>query len=302
MAEFILATRGSELARVQARMVRDGLLAAWPGLSVREEIVRTTGDRHPEEELTALGGSGVFTKELENAVLAGRAHAAVHSLKDLPVELPPGLVLGAILPRGNADDVLISARPSGTDSLRTHARIGTGSPRRAAMMHALRGDVEVTSVRGNVPTRVRHVAAGRFDAVILAAAGLERLGWPAEGSFEVDGTTLFASTLRTFLPAPGQGAIAVEIRSDDLESLRTVSVLRDDDTAAAVMAERAVLRALGGGCHLALGARGHVDNGTLHLEAVFFDAQNNASETVRISGPKDQSEQIGISAAEKLRV
>jgi hydroxymethylbilane synthase len=302
MAEFILATRGSELARVQARMVADGLLAAWPGLSVREEIVRTTGDRHPEEELTVLGGSGVFTKELENAVLAGRAHAAVHSLKDLPVELPPGLVLGAILPRGNADDVLISARPGGTDALRPNARIGTGSPRRAAMMRTLRSDIEVTPVRGNVPTRVRHVAEGRFDAVILAAAGLERLGWPAEGSFQVDGETLFASTLRTFLPAPGQGAIAVEIRSDDLESLRTVSVLSDSDTSAAVMAERAVLRALGGGCHLALGAHGRVDNGTLHLEAVFFDAQKNASETVRISGPTGQAEQMGISAAEKLHV
>ena len=302
MAEFILATRGSELARVQARMVADGLLAAWPGLSVREEIVRTTGDRHPEEELTALGGSGVFTKELENAVLAGRAHAAVHSLKDLPVELPPGLVLGAILPRGNADDVLISARPGGTDALRPNARIGTGSPRRAAMMRALRGDVEVTPLRGNVPTRVLHVAEGRVDAVILAAAGLERLGWPSEGSFQVDGKTLFASTLRTFLPAPGQGAIAVEIRSNDLESLRTVSVLSDSDTSAAVMAERAVLRALGGGCHLALGAHGRVDSGTLHLEAVFFDAQKNASETVRISGPTGQAEQMGISAAEKLHV
>ena len=302
MAEFILATRGSELARVQARMVADGLLAAWPGLSVREEIVRTTGDRHPEEELTVLGGSGVFTKELENAVLAGRAHAAVHSLKDLPVELPPGLVLGAILPRGNADDVLISARPGGTDALRPNARIGTGSPRRAAMMRALRGDVEVTPLRGNVPTRVLHVAEGRVDAVILAAAGLERLGWPSEGSFQVEGKTLFASTLRTFLPAPGQGAIAVEIRSDDLESLRTVSVLSDSDTSAAVMAERAVLRALGGGCHLALGAHGRVDSGTLHLEAVFFDAQKKASETVRISGPTGQAEQMGISAAEKLHV
>ena len=302
MSEFILATRGSELARVQSRMVGDGLCAAWPGLSVREEIVRTTGDRHPDEELTALGGSGVFTKELENAVLAGRAHAAVHSLKDLPVELPPGLVLGAILPRGNADDVLISAIPGGADALRPNARVGTGSPRRAAMMRALRGDVEVTPVRGNVPTRVRHVAEVRLDAVILAAAGLERLGWPSEGSFEVDGITLFASTLRTFLPAPGQGAIAVEIRSDDLESLRTVSVLSNGDTSAAVMAERAVLRALGGGCHLALGARGRVDNGTLHLEAVFFDARNNVSEVVRISGPKEQAEQLGISAAGKLRV
>ena len=160
MTEFILATRGSELARVQARMVGEGILRVWPNLSLREEIVRTTGDRHPEENLTTLGGSGVFTKELENAVLEGRAHAAVHSLKDLPVELPPGLVLGAILRRGNPDDVLVSAKPGGFAALPAAARVGTGSPRRAGMMHALRTDVRIEPVRGNVPTRVRRVAEG----------------------------------------------------------------------------------------------------------------------------------------------
>lgn len=301
MSEFILATRGSELARVQARMVRDGLVAAWPGLSVREEIIRTTGDRHPEEELTVLGGSGVFTKELEKAVLEGRAHAAVHSLKDLPVELPPGLVLGAILPRGNPDDVLVGAQPGGAGGLPSGARIGTGSPRRAAMMRALRNDVEVLPVRGNVPTRVRHVADGRFSAVILAAAGLERLGWPAEGSFEIEGKTLCVSTLHSFLPAPGQGAIALEIRCDDEETHRRVAVLNDMPTSAAVTAERAVLRALGGGCHLALGARGRVQNGSLDLEAVFFGADGNMSKTVRASGSLGEAEKIGASAAEQLR-
>jgi len=302
MSEFILATRGSELARVQARMVRDGLVAARPGLSVREEIIRTTGDRHPEEELTVLGGSGVFTKELEKAVLESRAHAAVHSLKDLPVELPPGLVLGAILPRGNPDDVLVSVQPGGVDGLPSAARIGTGSPRRAAMMRALRDDAEVWPVRGNVPTRVRHVADGRFSAVILAAAGLERLGWPAEGSFQIEGKTLFASTLHSFLPAPGQGAIAVEIRSDDEETHRRVAVLNDMPTSAAVTAERSVLRALGGGCHLALGARGCVQNGTLDLEAVFFGADGNMSKTVRASGSLSDAEKIGFHAAEQLRL
>lgn len=301
MSEFILATRGSELARVQARMVCDGLVAAWPGLTVREEIIRTTGDRHPDEELAVLGGSGVFTKELEKAVLEGRAHAAVHSLKDLPVELPPGLVLGAILPRGNPDDVLVGAQPGGVDGLPSGARIGTGSPRRAAMIRALRNDVEVWPVRGNVPTRVRQVADGRCSAVILAAAGLERLGWPAEGPWQIEGRTLFASTLHSFLPAPGQGAIAVEIRGDDEETLRRVSVLHDPQTSAAVTAERAVLRALGGGCHLALGARGSVQNGTLVLEAVFFGADGKSSKTARASGSAREPDKIGFSAAEQLR-
>jgi hydroxymethylbilane synthase len=268
---------------------------------LREEIVRTTGDRHPEENLTTLGGSGVFTKELENAVLEGRAHAAVHSLKDLPVELPPGLVLGAILRRGNPDDVLVSARPGGLAALPADARIGTGSPRRAGMMHALRTDVRIEPVRGNVPTRVRRVAEGEFDAVILAAAGLERLGWPADGSFDPGGRTVYVTKLASFLPAPGQGAIAVEIRNSDPEAMRTVSVLNDDDTSAAVRAERSVLRALGGGCHLALGARGTIADGALHLEAVLFDRPGASPKMAWSSGAPDQAEELGRTVAALLR-
>jgi hydroxymethylbilane synthase len=282
-------------------MVGEGILRAWPQLSLREEIVRTTGDRHPEENLTTLGGSGVFTKELENAVLEGRAHAAVHSLKDLPVELPPGLALGAILRRGNPDDVLVSAKPGGFAALPVAARIGTGSPRRAGMMHALRTDVRIEPVRGNVPTRVRRVAEGEFDAVILAAAGLERLGWPVDGSFDHGGGTVYVTKLASFLPAPGQGAIAVEICSSDLEAMRTVSVLNDDDTSAAVRAERYVLRALGGGCHLALGARGTIEDGALHLEAVLFDRPGASPKMVRSSGAPDQAEELGRTVAALLR-
>ena len=300
MTEFILATRGSELARVQSRMVGEGILRAWPNLSLREEIVRTTGDRHPEENLTTLGGSGVFTKELENAVLEGRAHAAVHSLKDLPVELPHGLVLGAILRRGNSDDVLVSAKPGGFAALPDAARIGTGSPRRAGMMQALRTDVRIEPVRGNVPTRVRRAAEGEFDAVILAAAGLERLGWPSDGSFDHGGRTVYVTKLASFLPAPGQGAIAVEIRSSDQEVRRTVSVLNDDGTSASVRAERSVLRALGGGCHLALGARGTIENGVLHLEAVLFDRPGASPKMARSSGAPDQAEELGRTVAALL--
>jgi hydroxymethylbilane synthase len=302
MAEFILATRGSELARVQTRMVREGMLRAWPHIFVREEIVRTTGDRHPEENLTNLGGSGVFTKELENAVLLKRAHAAVHSLKDLPVDLPRGLLLGAILPRGNPDDVLVSAKPGGVEALAAAARVGTGSPRRAAMMQALRADLCIEPVRGNVPTRVRRVANGEFDAVILAAAGLERLGWPADGAFDLEGKTLHCSTLATFLPAPGQAAIAVEIREGDDETVRVVSVLHDVNTSAAVRAERCVLRALGGGCHLALGARGTVaDDGSLRLEAVLFDRAGEPPKMARVSGAPDQAEELGRPVAAALQ-
>jgi len=247
MSDFILATRGSELARVQARMVREGLVRAWPQLTVREDVVRTTGDRHPEENLTTLGGSGVFTKELEAALFDRRASAAVHSLKDLPVDLPSGLVLGAVLPRGSAGDVLVSRQPGGPAGLPAGARIGTGSPRRAGMMRALRRDTEVVPVRGNVPTRIGRVAEGKFDAVILAAAGLERLGFSADGPFLIGPVMLHAFPLMSFLPAPGQGAIAVEVREEDTRAREMVGVLDDAETAAAVRAERAVLRALGAG-------------------------------------------------------
>lgn len=300
MPDFILATRGSELARVQARLVRAGLESAWPDLIVREEIVRTTGDKRPDEELTALGGSGVFTKELENAVLGGRAHAAVHSLKDLPVELPAGLVLGAVLRRGDHGDVLVTAHSGGARSLPSGARIGTGSPRRAGMMRALRADVEVVPVRGNVPTRIDRVAEGKFDAVILAAAGLQRLGLPSEGTFVRHGSALHAVPLPTFLPAPGQGAIAVEIRPDDTATREWVRVLHDPDTAAAVAAERAVLRALGGGCHLAMGALGRVSHGKLHLAAVLFDGSGAAPKMAELGGMREDAEELGRAVAAAL--
>jgi hydroxymethylbilane synthase len=302
MADLILATRGSELALVQTRLVREGLLRAWPQLEVREEIVRTTGDKRPAEELTALGGSGVFTKELENALLEKRAHAAVHSLKDLPVELPAGLVLAAVLRRADAGDVLVSSRPGGAEALSSGARIGTGSPRRAGMMRALRRDAEIVPVRGNVPTRIGLVAGGKFDAVILAAAGLERLGLPTDGEFLRDGVVLHAAPLATFLPAPGQGAIAVETLEDDHVTRKRLRVLHDEDTAAAVTAERAVLRALGGGCHLALGAWGRVVEGRLHLQAVLFDGSGAGPKMAAQSAPLEDAEELGRAVAAELRV
>jgi hydroxymethylbilane synthase len=297
MSDFILATRGSELARVQARMVREGLVRAWPQLTVREDVVCTTGDRHPEENLTTLGGSGVFTKELEAALFDRRASAAVHSLKDLPVDLPSGLVLGAVLPRGSAGDVLVSRQPGGQAGLPAGARIGTGSPRRAGMMRALRRDTEVVPIRGNVPTRIGRVAEGKFDAVILAAAGLERLGFSADGPFLIGPVMLHAFPLMSFLPAPGQGAIAVEVREEDTRAREMVGVLDDAETAATVRAERAVLRAIGGGCHLALGALGRMDGARLHLKAVLFDHSGGEPKMAELSGEREEAEELGSAVA-----
>jgi hydroxymethylbilane synthase len=300
MAEFILATRGSELARRQTRLVREALAAAWPDLAVREEVTSTTGDRHPAASLTALGGSGVFTKELERALLDGRADAAVHSLKDLPVELPGELALGAILRRAHAGDVLASRHPDGVEGLPPGARIGTGSPRRRAMMLARRGDVEVVPVRGNVPTRLAKAARGEYDAVIVAAAGLERLGLSVEGQLALPAGALHTAGLPGFLPAPGQGAIAVEIRAADARAAAWLAPLDHAETAAAVRAERAVLRALGGGCHLALGARGGVREGVLHLEAVLFDLPGTPPKHAALEGSADRPEELGAALARKL--
>lgn len=300
MSEFILATRGSELARVQSGMVREGLLRAWPQLTVREDVVRTTGDRHAEENLTTLGGSGVFTKELEAALFDHRAAAAVHSLKDLPVDLPSGLVLGAILPRGAAGDVLVSRQPGGPAGLPAGARIGTGSPRRAGMMRALRREAAVVPVRGNVPTRIARVGEGQFDAVILAAAGLERLGFPVDGPFLLGPVLLYSFLLPSFLPAPGQGAIAVEVRADDGPAREMVGVLDDAGTAAAVRAERSVLRAIGGGCHLALGALGRVEGDRLHLQAVLFDHPGGEPKMAELSGARAEAGELGSAVAALL--
>ena len=300
MADFILATRGSELARRQTQLVIAELDVAWPGLRFREEIVRTTGDLHPAADLTALGGSGVFTKELERALIEGRADAAVHSLKDLPVELPGGLVLGAILRRADPDDVLVSRHPGGVEGLPSGARIGTGSPRRHAMMRALRDDVPVVPIRGNVPTRLAKTAGGDYDAVIVAAAGLQRLGLVTGGPMKVAGEDLYVVRLPTFLPAPGQGAIAVEIRADDVRAVDLLAPLDDAETAVAVRAERAVLRALGGGCHLALGARGKARRGLLQLEAVLFDAPDSAPKHAMLEGSADRPDELGGALARKL--
>ncbi|MFZ4483541.1 MAG: hydroxymethylbilane synthase [Chthoniobacterales bacterium] len=290
---LVLATRGSALALVQTETASALLKAAWPGLVVERKVVRTTGDERAEENLATMGGSGVFTMELERELMSGGAHAAVHSLKDLPVMLPPGLVLGAVLPRGNPADVLVSAHPCGVDALPAGSRVGTGSPRRAAMFLTLRSDVRVEPVRGNVPTRLAKVVRGEFDAVILAAAGLERLGLTSHGSFTIEGGTLHAAPLPSFLPAPGQGAIALEIREDDAQTREMVGVIHEDATAAAVQAERAVLAALGGGCHLALGALAVVGNGQLRLEAEYFPGADAAARRASVTGLWTDAEKLG---------
>lgn len=239
MPRLRLATRGSRLALVQARLAAEALCAAAPGLDAEVVEVRTEGDERPEP-LQALGGRGVFTKEVDEAVLAGRADAAVHSCKDMPTRLHEDLVLAALLPRGPAHDALLGA--AGLEALPRGARVGTGSPRRTAQLLRRRPDVVPVPLRGNVPTRVARLDED-CDAVVLAAAGLQRLGLGRAGA---------ALPLEEFPTAPGQGAIALTaIRGSD--AARLAARADDAATRACIEVERAVLRALGAGCTTPMG-------------------------------------------------
>lgn len=283
MNKLILGTRGSALARAQTTLVAEALRTAHPGLCVEEKIIATTVDKDLAIAINqpGVGGVGLFTRQLEEALLSGEIDAAVHSLKDLPIVTPSGLELVAILPRAATSDLLISLEESGLEGLAPGAVIGTSAPRRVELLRKHRPDLKFTALRGNVPTRLRKLAMNQreypLDAIVLARAGVARLGYPLEfvdgrGSFDVDGTTLYVEELTWMLPAPGQGAIAVEARSEE-NNAAFWSVLHDEKTARCVEAERLLLHYLGGGCHMALGALATVDDVSqkLHLKGVYVD-------------------------------
>jgi hydroxymethylbilane synthase len=275
---LILGTRGSDLALAQSRMVKAELEAAHPALSIELKIITTTGDARTTLALhePTAEGAGLFTKQLEEALLRGEIDLAVHSLKDLPVETPAGLILSAILPRAPIADLIISRHPGGVAGLPAGAVVGTSSPRRALLLREKRSDLVMQPIRGNVPTRLQKVAeASAYDATILAAAGLGRLGHDlSTGVIEVGGVQLFLESLDWMLPAPGQGAIAVETRSND-RAVALLAALHDETTARCVEAERLVLKHLGGGCHLALGALATEHDGLLRMNAVFVTDESS---------------------------
>ena len=291
---LILGTRGSDLAMAQSRMVRAALLTAQPDLAVELRTITTTGDSRtsmPLHEPTAEG-AGLFTKQLEEALLKGEIDLAVHSLKDLPVQTPKGLVLAAILERAPVHDLLVSRHPGGITGLPEGASVGSSSPRRALLLKAHRPDLNLTPIRGNVPTRLAKVAAGgAYDATILAAAGLIRLGHETSvGSLLIEKTVLWTEVLDWMLPAPGQGAIAVECREgDEVEQL--LSGLNHLPTSRCVEAERLVLSHLGGGCHLALGALATESPEGVGMKAVFVPHPESAPVTAQAtaSGPAEVS-------------
>lgn len=258
-----IGTRGSQLALWQARHVGD-LLRQRTGVATELVIIKTSGDRDHSRALHELSGSGFFTRELQSALLEGEVDVVVHSLKDLPVDEPAGLKLAAVLGREEPREVLLApaaSRGSGGLGLKCGAVVGTSSLRRAAQALAIQPDIKIAPLRGNVPTRIRRLDEGAFDAVLLAYAGLRRLGCDLNGRllkiFEVD----------EFLPAPGQGALAVETRADGTLPEQLAARLDDHGVGEATRCERELLRGFGGGCHLPLGAFALRDAAGLHLRA-----------------------------------
>jgi len=289
---LIFGTRGSALARWQTNMVAGKLQALFPTLPIEKIIFTTRGDKELSKPLPEIGGKGLFTAELEAALHGSEIDLAVHSLKDLPTENPAGLTLGAILPRENPADVLVSRNGYTLDTLPQGATVGTSSLRRAAQLLAVRPDLRIESLRGNVDTRVRKALDenGPYDAIVLAAAGLNRMELAAHISQQLP----FA----VMLPAPGQGAVAVQCRADDADTLALLVKIHHRATEKSVTAELAFLAGLGGGCSVPVGALATVADGVLTLEGMVAAVDGSRMIRKTHSGPVSEAETIGQKLAE----
>jgi len=287
-----IATRKSPLALWQTEHVASLLRAAHPGLEVTLVPMSTRGDEVLDRSLAAIGGKGLFLKELELAMLRDEADCAVHSLKDVPMELEGPFVLPAILCRDDAADAFISNHHSGIDALPHGARVGTSSLRRQAQLRARRPDLELLDLRGNVNTRLGKLDAGHYDAIILACAGLQRLGFESRIRARLDSPD--------WLPAPAQGAIAMECRSDDLDIHALFNALDHAATRTCVEAERAMNRTLHGSCHVPVAAFARLDGNDLHLDGLVASASDGRAVRAQALGPADAPDALGREVAAKL--
>src|SRR5215216_3551847 len=297
MKEIIIGSRGSKLALWQSEWVTARLEALEPGVKVRIEIFKTQGDVRTDVPLSTIGGQGAFTKELEVALLERRVDVAVHSLKDLPTFTPEGLAITATPEREDARDALVLRAGSETKanslkSLAEGAVVGTSSLRRIAQLKHLRPDVRIKDLRGNVDTRLRKLDAGGYDALILASAGLRRLGFGERISAAVEQVEM--------LPAVGQGALGIETRADDDETNALVSRLDDPRTRAAVLAERALLRSLGGGCQVPIAAHARVTEGRLSLDGLVATLDGREVLRDRLEGDATDARRAGEELATRL--
>lgn len=293
---LVIGSRGSKLALIQAQLVKSQLELLDPSFDVRVEIIKTSGDGNTDP-LAVIGGKGVFTKELEQALLDKRIDLAVHSLKDLPTIIPDELFLAAICKREDPRDALVlnekfRVSDASIDSLPVGATIGTSSPRRLAQLQHLRGDFVFKELRGNVDTRLRKLDEGHYDALVLACAGLRRLGLEERLSAPLPTTQM--------LPAVGQGALGIEVRAGDEVAIGTVGKLDHKFTRLACVTERAFLRSLGGGCQLPIAAYAIVREKRIRLEGLVADPQGKRVVHDRITGGLDEAEELGKRLGEQL--
>ena len=310
-----IGTRKSRLAMVQTEMAAEAIKKVFPSIEIEIAGFETKGDLHLDKSLSAFGSKGAFTKELETAMLEGRIDLAVHSAKDLPVELPEGLTVGAVLQRGDSRDVWVSLRKefSEIEACRGKVIVGTGSLRRALQIRQMCNGVEIRDIRGNVPTRLKKLSEELFDGIILAAAGLKRLGYLSDacdetGCFEAEGQTFFYEILpkEQFFPAAGQGIIAVETRQHDCEEC--MQAIHDEQTWQMFLAERAFLKAIGGGCNEAAAVDTAVDEEKMTVRARYA-ADGAHMKEISVSGTRygdrmkdrQMAVDLGCRAAQKLQ-
>ncbi len=293
MPRLTIATRGSQLALWQANHIRDCLMAQNPDLIIEFSIIRTKGDKILDVPLSQVGGKGLFVKEIEEALLSGEADLAVHSIKDVPMVLPDGLTLGAIPKRAPFTDCLCSEKYASLSEIPHGATVGTSSLRRQAQLLALRPDLNIVSLRGNVDTRLRKMKEGRFAAIVLATAGLQRLGLSAAHMTEL--------APKDFVPAAGQGALGIECRADDTGTLALLAKLNDPPTRTCVEAERAFLLGLDGGCQVPIGAHATLsENGMVTLDGLVGETDGSRILRKKAQAPGTQASELGISLAREL--
>lgn len=292
MKEIVIGTRSSKLALWQANFVKDALIKKYPDIKVTLKKTMTKGDKILDAPLAKIGGKGLFTKEIEEAIKSGEVHFAVHSLKDMPTELPQGLRISAITKRMDFGDAFVSDKHQNLQELPKNAKVGTSSLRRRAQLLHIRDDLQILNLRGNVETRLKKMADENFDAVILAVAGLKRLGYE-ERIREVISTEIM-------IPAVGQGALAIETRKDDDEINNLIAFLNDNETKIATTAERAFLARVKGGCQVPVGVYGEICEDALKLTGVIASLDGKRLYRKEVISDKKNAENIGKDLAEEL--
>ena len=287
-----IGTRGSKLALTQTNFVVESLKKIAPDLQTEICIIKTSGDIMQDVSLMQIGGQGAFVKEIEESLLAGNIDLAVHSMKDVPGEIPAGLIFAAILKREDVRDVLVSRGKIKFESLPRGARIGTGSQRRGAQLKAFMPDLEIVPLRGNIDTRLKKIETENLTGVVLAAAGIKRLGY-------VETVTQFLPT-EIMLPAVGQGALGLQVRESDADLISLCAKLNHHPTAVEVTAERSYLKALGGGCRLPIAAYGLIENGRLTLEGLVAAPNGTSWARDKVWGELDEAEAMGRKLADMI--